>query len=1756
MARTTTITNPKMLAAPLGVDADANVLPESVDVSESANASLRQLFPMLTELPESSGGYPPTRRDMNALFQIIGEQLFFLQTGGHYQWDATTNYKRNAVVQYNGVFYVATQGNNLGNPPPAGADNDYWERLIKLRSINGVEPDADGNVTIDAVVAEGDNTFTGLNTFRVRAVFEQGFDVGALPIYTGPNRTLEDIADNEIPTMKHVWEAVSQGTVGGGTANPYILPVTVLSPSDNATHVSVLMEFQGKPYHNAFEEFARAYREVQVTTPDDEDWSRLTLTKETNADSFTLNFGERLQPQTTYKLRARDRDAVGHFGPWSNTIHFSTGAGLLVEAPKIVSITGANTSAVPEVATIVASEFSTSSGEDRHDCTDWIISTLHMDGTPESVVFKSESDRINLTQITIPRGVLKQGSAYTVKVRYKGMTYGWSDYGTSNFATAARFSYIETPSIIVEGNIEATTGSPAFTSSEFKVHSENDESDTHLSTSWVITDLDGEQVWALLDSPDNLFSVRVPFGYLQTSTSYIIKCQYKGYTFTSEWGQKQFTTAPAFDYTDTPTLALVAGTNNSGEALETPTFQGSPFKVTTSQSVFDSHARTEWRLVKQDAPDDAIWELTVSADDDSGADNTLTRVTIPRGILEKGQAYILYARYTGVICGPSDWGTARFTTATAFQYIYKPTLTVTGAPANVPENPTLTLTPFTVFNAGDSGEGDTHKATDWVVLDASNSSTVWSSEGDTSNLTSVQVPKEILQESKTYKFRARYQGYNLGYSEWAEVEGTTVAAYDYVSTPSISITAGAVSTGSTVVFETPTFTGSAFAYVSSSGAVDTHECTEWKITTAADTNTPIWEATVSEDNLLTVSVPSGKLTEGNAYKVFVRYKGTDFGYSDWGVLDFSTNSAFIYIAAPTLTVAGAPVSVQECPTLNASAFNVQPSGQSDTHESTDWKITKVSDGSTVWESTADTTHRTSIQVPKAKLTESTQYKAAVRYKGTTYGYSAWTEVLFTTAGVFSPISVPEISVEQDALGVYAAPLIFGTPFVNTSGIPGDTHSATDWKVTKVDGGDVVWSSSSNTTDLLFIQMPQGKLEAATQYTFAVRYQALTSGWGPWAETTLTTQSEFFAVNKPTLLNANVDRAGTKLRFELSVPQTHVRPGASAPAALRVKVRNISKEDYVDQFTVTTLSTDGNYVLERENAYDLSSSDNFEYQVFYKSNTADDDTGAVSAVATRAATINENILVMLKSISPDLFHVYPFPSIEIELNFGPTTFTHTATDWWICDATNTETVWESKNDQTNLTTIKVGDGLRAGIDYTLNVKAHGTYQEADAESKVLTVRFRTGLGVSYIGTPGKFNFGVGVYDGEDADLTAMGLTLMPRGDDPYSDNYGNYQHTNGSVFVWIPAFCYTFEESILTAEGIKDKSPSAFAIKSFSEFNYDEAAANEAGYILHRAFIDGGKKTHGFFITKYLMGKGNKATKGNIPISLASSGTDAPSKDSELNTDCAGNATDALTISKKLGAKYNCASGFMYAALAMLSYVHGLYADSTESCAWYDPEGTTSYPKGCNNNSLGDCDDAEILYTNSDTQQKSKPDTGSANHFARTTHNGCNSGICDLNGCIEQVATGVMGYGSGVAFYISPESVKLTDFTKDNANSYSNTSLYTSVGNIPSKQYYWGSTSGNAFFTDKSGNNRAKCGLWPNTSSTSGVNEFGKDYAQSYYAYYVGSSSDVGLLRCCGAWSYGALAGVFCRCVGTSSYGYNYSWTGSYASWGFRAAAYV
>ena len=416
-----------------------------------------------------------------------------------------------------------------------------------------------------------------------------------------------------------------------------------------------------------------------------------------------------------------------------------------------------------------------------------------------------------------------------------------------------------------------------------------------------------------------------------------------------------------------------------------------------------------------------------------------------------------------------------------------------------------------------------------------------------------------------------------------------------------------------------------------------------------------------------------------------------------------------------------------------------------------------------------------------------------------------------------------------------------------------------------------------------------------------------------------------------------------------------------------------------------------------------------------------------------------------------------------------------------------------------------------------------------------------ISVDTLPQPGEKGFGVGVYPGDD--LADLNLQAMDGTDDPRSAYFGNYERTDGKgVMVFIPAFCYSFEPSEIPSNVT---SSSGFGFKWFSEFDYNEQKANEAGYILHEAFLDGTEAKSGFFITKYLMSKGIKSVDGGIPISLCSSNSEACS--SAEGHGATGQAWDALTLSKTWGTNYNCASVYMYSALAMLSLVHGWHAKGTDVCAWYDASGTTNYPKGCNNDMLGDVDDIFVIYAQGDSLIPNKPKTGSANQFAKTTHNGRISGVCDLNGCMAQVAVGFIMHGS--TWYLRATNARLVDYTKDNVNTtdstvYRETSLF-----IGDKQGYWGKDSINVFFTEKNGDQRTLCGVVPNNNAQDGTNEFGNDRAYWHY-----SGGNLCTMICGGHWSSSSKAGIWNRYALADNSDYH-DWDDSVASWGFRCAAY-
>ncbi len=194
--------------------------------------------------------------------------------------------------------------------------------------------------------------------------------------------------------------------------------------------------------------------------------------------------------------------------------------------------------------------------------------------------------------------------------------------------------------------------------------------------------------------------------------------------------------------------------------------------------------------------------------------------------------------------------------------------------------------------------------------------------------------------------------------------------------------------------------------------------------------------------------------------------------------------------------------------------------------------------------------------------------------------------------------------------------------------------------------------------------------------------------------------------------------------------------------------------------------------------------------------------------------------------------------------------------------------------------------------------------------------------------------------------------------------------------------------------------------------YNEAMAN--GYAWFRADIDGGKIQAGQFVDKYMSSKNAKGAgyiassiKNGLPISTAAAhnpiaGLTACVSNYYWQTINAAHARDGVDGAVNADSIFFEISRFIQAKLGILSRAHGDASTSTANCAWY--HATYNYPKGCNNNALSDNDDGTVLYTSDGYSNCGK--TGSGVLFAKTTHNGQDSGIADVNGLMWEVNLGV------------------------------------------------------------------------------------------------------------------------------------------------------
>lgn len=440
----------------------------------------------------------------------------------------------------------------------------------------------------------------------------------------------------------------------------------------------------------------------------------------------------------------------------------------------------------------------------------------------------------------------------------------------------------------------------------------------------------------------------------------------------------------------------------------------------------------------------------------------------------------------------------------------------------------------------------------------------------------------------------------------------------------------------------------------------------------------------------------------------------------------------------------------------------------------------------------------------------------------------------------------------------------------------------------------------------------------------------------------------------------------------------------------------------------------------------------------------------------------------------------------------------------------------------------------------------TIQTPDGSAVAFPHGIRIGTGgagnVNHIGVPGQQGFGVGI-----APEIPAGFAALYGTNDPASENYGNYQYSDGSVMVYIPAFYYRY------GTGSNGGAINVVDIKPFSHWA-SVADANAAGYALHRAFYNGGAIRQGVFVDKYLASNNGgvaSSLKNGVVITSAQRGSLSTATFASLTGAPSNNLAGAIAAAKTRGSRFFCNTRFIRGALALLANAHGSAATGTTYCAWYSA-GSTNFPKGCNNNALGDANDAAIAFVDDGNGTYACGKTGNANFMARTTHNGQLSGVADLNGIVWETELGLTSNGTN--FYVLKTAADVATITggttlaTDAWGATGLAALYDSIG--ATYESLTNSASNKAFGNAAQVLSAATSGTaWgfaglgiPLAGGVGGSNQFGNDYL------YDARPTDLCVISG-GPWDSGGVAGVWALVL-------NYSRAFSNNAIGLRAASYL
>lgn len=384
------------------------------------------------------------------------------------------------------------------------------------------------------------------------------------------------------------------GGGGGGDAGTVVLKPIPSSPANNDVNLSLTPTLTAGDFASIIQTETRKHREFQVVRADLQNWGSPVFSKQVNSNSCTVD--TELEVETKYLWRCRDVSIHDITSAWSDVWAFTTREAVAVVQPTVTCVGG--TSNVMETPSFTTSAFATdpSSWSDTHKSSSWYL----LDASNDGEVWKSENDTTNLTSLTLPQGVLATGKTYKMRCVHTGTLYGNSAAGEVQFTTAAKFTYIQAPTLTCSEGTVNVMETPTITGSQFTVLPSGE--DTHEWTTWTINIKDSTQVYKLDKSSTSLTTFNVPSGVLVTGQTYVVSAVYHGAKYgDSAAGTVEFSTAETFTGPKVPTLQ-VEGTESTAVTYLSEFKASDPVYVNGEGETCD---KAEWVLYKGE---EQVWQ--------------------------------------------------------------------------------------------------------------------------------------------------------------------------------------------------------------------------------------------------------------------------------------------------------------------------------------------------------------------------------------------------------------------------------------------------------------------------------------------------------------------------------------------------------------------------------------------------------------------------------------------------------------------------------------------------------------------------------------------------------------------------------------------------------------------------------------------------------------------------------------------------------------------------------------------------------------------------------------------------------------------------------------------------------------------------------------------------------------------------------------------------------------------------------------------